>query len=540
MLAKKQDNKIIITFRYNPFMVSFIKSLDGRKYIPGTKQWTLPIANSALSLKRLAERGFAIDPELLEAVKADENSANEAEALAVMSDTDFPDTLPLYNYQRVGASFLYKIGSGILGDEPGAGKTLMSLAVVEKRKSRKVLVFCPAVLKHQWAGEVRKFLPGHKVIVIEGTQKKREELWKQEARFYICNYELLLRDFNSMNKDWDYIIADEATKISNPSAKQSRIIKKLKSQYRLAMSGTPIANFAQNVWNLVDFCQPGAFGDYWNFLTRYCLKNQFGGIYGYQNLDELRLKLKRYMIRRLKKDVLPELPERIEIDVPFVLSDEEKELQKKIKMEILYEINDMDINKLKMPQTLQFTIVKFGRLRQLADSLELLGGNKKSSKMETLKELLMQFNGTSQKILIFSEFSEMCKILYRELVSYNPVMIIGEVPNEKRQVILDEFNSNPASRICILSSAGQYGLNITSAEIVINYDLPFSLSKLEQRIGRAHRIGQKHNVMVYNLLGQATADMAIKKVIYRKSQLSGHLLGDIPITIEDVKEMLSE
>src|SRR3990167_1219305 len=118
-------------------------------------------------------------------------------------------------------------------------------------------------------------------------------------------------------------------------------------------------------------------------------------------------------------------------------------------------------------------------------------------------------------------------------------MIIGEVHNEQRQAILDEFNNNPESKICILSSAGQYGLNITTASVVVNYDLPFSLSKLEQRIGRAHRIGQKRNVMVYNLLGKGTADMAIKKIIHSKTALSGQILGDTPVTMENIREMLA-
>ena len=143
MIAKKQDNKIVVSFTYDPFLVSFIKSLDGRKYIPGAKHWTLPLANSYTSVKRLQERGFAVEPALWEAVKQEENSAKEVEALSVMPDTDFPSSLPLYNYQRVGASFLHKVGSGILGDEPGLGKTLMSLAVVEKGKGQKS--FCRAI-----------------------------------------------------------------------------------------------------------------------------------------------------------------------------------------------------------------------------------------------------------------------------------------------------------------------------------------------------------------------------------------------------------
>ena len=199
----------------------------------------------------------------------------------------------------------------------------------------------------------------------------------------------------------------------------------------------------------------------------------------------------------------------------------------------------MDISKLENPMTLQFTIVKFGRLRQLADSLELLGENKKSTKLEVLKEKLEEFKNTDQKILIFSEFAEMCKILNRELVIYNPQMIIGETSNKERQRIVEEFNTNPLNKVLILSSAGMYGLNLQAmASVIINYDLPFSLSKLEQRIGRAHRIGQKKNVMIYNLIGKGTADMAIKKIIYNKQKISDTVLGDIPLTMSDIRGML--
>jgi SNF2 family DNA or RNA helicase len=145
----------------------------------------------------------------------------------------------------------------------------------------------------------------------------------------------------------------------------------------------------------------------------------------------------------------------------------------------------------------------------------------------------------NNKIIIFSEFAEMCKILKRELEQYNPLMIIGETPDKERQTIVDKFNNISKYQILIMSSAGMYGLNLQSANIVINYDLPFSISRLEQRVGRAHRIGQKKNVMVYNLLGKGTADMAIRKIIHAKSKLSDTILSDTPITMQDLQSMLN-
>ena len=447
--------------------------------------------------------------------------------------------LPLFEFQKKGVEFLHQIGSGLLGDSPGVGKTLQVIALAEHTKAEKILVFCPAVLKHQWKNELKIFVPHRTSVVIEGTKKERAELWKKDVHYYLVNYELLLRDFADMNiREWCYIFADEATKISNARAKQSRMIKKIRAKRRIAMTGTPISNKAQDCWNLIDWTNPGVLGNYWSFISRYCLKNRFGGIYAYQNMQELRDRLQKYMIRRTKEEVLPDLPEKITTDVPFVLSEEEAVLQKKIKMEILFEIQATDINKLELPQTLQFTIVKFQRLRQLADSLELLGDNKKSTKLEVLKELLKEREEGNLKVLIFSEFAQMCKILKRELQEYDPVMIVGETPDKERQEIVDKFNTDPKHKVCILSSAGQFGLNLQVADTVINYDLPFSLAKLEQRIGRAHRLNQKNKVHVFNLLGEKTADMAIQKIIHAKRELSGQLLGDLPVSMEDLKQML--
>src|SRR3990167_7944825 len=185
MFVKSNSNKIEISFSYNAVLVSFVKSLDGRRYNPATKSWFIPLTGSHESLKRLASRGFDISPNVWAESRKDAEQAREAEALAIMPGTEFTTPLPLFPYQKVGAAFLWKIGSGLLGDQPGLGKTLMAIAVVEKAKATKVLVFCPAVLKEQWAKEIKRFLPGTEVVVIEGIASERAFRWRHEARFYI-------------------------------------------------------------------------------------------------------------------------------------------------------------------------------------------------------------------------------------------------------------------------------------------------------------------------------------------------------------------
>lgn len=535
MNVHQYKNKIEITFQYTPTLVSFVKSLDGREYNASRKSWFIPLAGSNDNIRRLADRGFNIDTDLWQSVKTDEETAKEAEAIAVMPDTEFVSSLPLYNYQRVGAAFLYKIGSGILGDQPGLGKTIMSLAVCEKARSERVLILCPAVLKYQWGNEIKKFLPEASVVVIDGSAAERIGLWREDHRFYIANYELLLRDLPAMaGREWDHVIADECTKISNPRAKTSKYIKKIPAKNKIAMSGTLISNKAEDVWNILDWVAPGCAGNFWNFMNTYCVRDRFGGISGYQNMAELKKKLGRYMIRRLKTDVLPELPDKIETDMPFVLSDEERVLQTKIKKELLFEIDKADISKIDKPMNLAYTIAKFQRLRMLADSLELLGDKKTSSKMDVLKEIMAEH--TDDKVIIFSEFAEMCKLLHRDIPG--SVMIIGDTSGPDRAKIVETFNKDEACKVLVMSSAGMFGLNLQAATVVINYDLPFSLAKVEQRIGRAHRMGQKRTVMVYNLIGKGTADMAIRTIIHAKAELSGQLLGDIPLTMSDIRAMI--
>lgn len=142
----------------------------------------------------------------------------------------------------------------------------------------------------------------------------------------------------------------------------------------------------------------------------------------------------------------------------------------------------------------------------------------------------------SRKIIIFSEFSEMCKILHREIP--NSLMIIGATPNEKRREIVEEFNTDPTKKVLVLSSASQYGLNLQVADTLIHYDQPWSLAKSLQRDGRAHRIGQKNKVQIINLLSRGTVDYYVKKVLHGKAELSNAVLGDAPITMTDITQML--
>ena len=539
-LSPSPDNKLIlIRFAYSPRLVDLVRGLRSRKFDAKNKVWTIPMANSADSVAQLREAHFEVDPAITSALNDTQRRESEAIRLSGQPDAEFASALPLKSYQRVGAAFLAAVGSGILADEVGLGKTLQSLAVCDSAQAKRVLILCPAILKEQWKSEITRWLGPVPVAVIAGTADQRKIKWQAPARFYVANYELLLRDFEYIDtRTWDYIIADEGTAIKNPKAKCTKLIKKLHATHRLVLTGTPVANDLQDLWSLVDFCQPGMCGSYWDFLNRYCIRDFWGKIYSYQNVDELKSILAKVMIRRRAEEVLRELPECITTEVPFTLSAPEAKLYNQIRKELLFEIDKMDISKINQPTTLQSTIVKMLRLQQCADSMELLGDKAVSTKVEVCRGILNEALADGRKAIVFTKFSSMATLLARDLVEFNPLVITGDVEQSKRQPIVDEFNNNPVNQILIMTSCGQFGLNLQAASVVVHFDQEFSISKMIQRTGRAHRMGQTKTVLEYSLLAKGTVDIMTRKILNDKRQVAHDVLGDPGITMADLRGIL--
>jgi len=513
-----QKNNIIIQFPYNKEIVKAVKTIPGRRFDFKNKLWICPMGAAEQTLKTLKPFNFEIDPAIQAKLATQKKIEKDLEKIKNQKDIKIKFKTPLFNYQKVGVAFMLKVKHCILGDEPGLGKTIQSITVCEENKAKKVLVLCPSSLKENWSEEV-KLWTNKKSVIITGTPKQREKQWTSNKNYYIANYELLLRDLETIQKiDWDYIIADEATRISNPKAKSSKAIKRIKAGTRIALTGTPINNKPDDLWNIADFIRPGELGSFWNFRDRYCILNHWGSVASYKNLNELRDKIKRIMIRRKKEDVLKDLPEKLYSDAFCSLNKAEQSYYNMIRDEITAEIMG---NKIKIENAL----VKMIRLKQLTSSLELLGGEG-SSKLETLKELLGDVVCNGNKAVIFTQFAKMSKILARELAGYNPLIISGEVPEKERQKIVHNFNEKDNNKIIIMTEAGAFGLNLQRANYVFHYDLSWSLSKMIQREDRTHRHGQKKNVTVYTLMARNTIDEYVRAVIYKKQKLSNFLLDN--------------
>lgn len=553
MKIKEKNNFISISFNYDAALVAIVGGMRSRKFSSKSKEWIIPKSNVSEVVETLEPLGFEIDEKIkklyikekhkkqkIQNILNFEFNKKEKEKLESLN-------LPLFNFQKIGTGFLCVAKSALLGDEPGLGKSIQSISCTYIKNAKKVLILCPGTLKLNWSEEIKKWFPNKKITVISGNKKEREKKWTEEdSNYIIINYELLIRDIKEIKKiKWDFIIADEATRIANPKAKQSKEIKKIKADYKIALTGTPLNNAIEDLWNIIDFCKPGLLGSFWQFTERYCVKDRWRKIISYKNLNELKSIVQSNMIRRKKIEVLNELPEKVYENIYIEMSQTEKEVYEAIKEEIQKDLEKYQIEKVLDDKYLSNIVVKMVRLKQATDSLELVSNHKISSKLESLKELLKDILHNESKTIIFTQFSQMADILKKELSQYNPLLISGKINNEERQQNVNDFQSNEKNKIMIMTEAGSYGLNMQKASYIIHYDLPWSISKMEQREGRAHRIGQKNSVIVFNLITLNSIDEYVYKVLMKKQKLSEDILGDkervrkVKISKKDINNILN-
>lgn len=531
MKVSKKNNKLIIQFEYSPYLVEVIRQLGDRKFDNREKHWIVPMSQLETVLKRLPALGFKIDSEVLEDYeklkiqrekleKIRNGEFNETE-ISLLNET----TLPLFSFQKEGASFLYAAKNALNGDQPGLGKTIQAIATLKMRKCKKILYFTFATLKATVKEEFDLRAPELKSIIIRGEKKQRDEKWSEDANVYIANYELLLRDLPEMQKiKWDAIIADEATRIANPKAKTTKMIKKLNATYKFPLSGTPLSNSVQDVWSIIDFCEPGSLGSYWQFVDKYCEKDVWGSIKSYKNLESLRKEIHPYCIRRLKKEVLSQLPPKLYENIYIDLSASERKMYNAIKQELTAELKTLGMTD---RGGLQNMITKMLRLKQVTNSLELISDSKESSKLEGLKELLQTICIDGNKVVIFTTFRKMALILMRELAEYKPLLIAGGVSEQERNENRDKFNSNTENKLIISTDAGTFGLNLQKkSKFVIHYDMPWSITKTTQREDRVHRIGQTGQVVIYRMIAKNTIDEYSLQVLSTKQATAEQVLGD--------------
>ncbi|MCF8011427.1 MAG: SNF2 helicase associated domain-containing protein [Clostridiales bacterium] len=460
----------------------------------------------------------------------------------------------LRNYQETGFKWLKTLAGygfgGILADDMGLGKTIQAIAfIVSEREKQKLpaLVIAPTSMVYNWQDEAQKFAPGLEVTVVAGTPRQRK-MQLQEARnaaLVITSYALIRRDIEMYQEfNFSCCFLDEAQHIKNPGALGAKTVKQIKAGTCFALTGTPLENNLTELWSIFDFIMPGYLFTRREFSKRYekpVVKEQ-----DQKALQKLQKQITPFILRRMKKDVLQELPPKFESKVPADLTTEQKKVyltylqQAKGEIEEAVASQGWEKSQIKILSALT-------RLRQVcchpATFLENYTGD--SGKLQNLKEIMQNAVESGHRILLFSQFTAMLGIIRQHLdkenISY--FYLDGSTKAEKRGEMVRSFNEGQRQAFLISLKAGGTGLNLTGADMVIHYDPWWNPAVEEQATDRAYRIGQKNSVQVINLVTRGTIEEKIYELQQKKKDMINSVIkpGETMLakmTEQEIRELL--
>lgn len=457
-----------------------------------------------------------------------------------VKDADFEEPASLSRqmrkYQKDGYKWLRTLEAwqfgGILADDMGLGKTLQVIAVIlaakEEGKEGTALVVTPASLVYNWDAEFEKFAPQLKVCLVTGNQEERQkkiEAYK-EADVLVTSYDLLKRDIALYDgKKFSYEIIDEAQYIKNHTTAAAKAVKIIESRIRYALTGTPIENRLSELWSIFDYLMPGFLYEYETFkreIETPIVKNN-----DEKALKRLQKMTGPFILRRLKEDVLKDLPEKLEEYRYVRLGSSQQKLYDGQVVHMKEQIarqNPEDFNKNKLQILAELT-----RLRQICCDPSLCFENYKgeTAKLEACLELIRSAMDGGHRILVFSQFTSMLEILQEKLSGLKiPFFTItGSTSKEKRLELVKSFNEGTVPVFLISLKAGGVGLNLTGADVVIHYDPWWNLAAQNQATDRAHRIGQTKKVTVYKLIAKQTIEEKIQKLQESKKNLADQVIN---------------
>lgn len=442
------------------------------------------------------------------------------------SDYTFLKTIP-YPYQKKGIEFSAFRKAAIIADEMGLGKTLQAITTALIKKEAfgftKTLIVCPASLKSQWEHEIAKFTD-ESALVISGTKEQRKDAYLQESAFFkITNYEALLRDITTVEA-WepDFVILDEAQRIKNFETKTHRAINRIPRIHSLVITGTPLENKLEDLYSIVQFSDPNLLTPLWAFAaTHYRVsREKKNKIVGYRNLDIIHDKLKPLLIRRTKQDVFDSLPEIMENTYYLNLHPKQEEMHQGFMSSLLKIVTKKYLTPMDI-RMLQKTLLC---LRMVCNSTFLIDKetnySPKLAELSDIFEEVIVENG--RKAVIFTEWTTMTYLIGNLLTKLGIgfVEFSGKVPVKKRQQLIDEFRDNPECMVFLSTDAGGVGLNLQHCDFLINVELPWNPARLNQRIGRIHRIGQTSKKLnVINLISRNSIEEKVLAGISMKQDL---------------------
>lgn len=456
----------------------------------------------------------------------------------------------LRKYQKVGVKWLKTMANsslgGILADDMGLGKTLQVLAFLNIEQNSKSIVIAPKSLLYNWSNEAKKFTPELKTCIINGNRKNRENLIKR-----YLDYDLLITSYGSIKNDIDlykdilftYIFIDEAQNIKNPMTLNANSVKELKSKCSFALTGTPMENRLLELWSIFDFIMPGYLFDMLKFKNTFELpiirdldKNKS---------EQLLNMIKPFILRRLKKEVLDELPEKTITNCVIEMSDEQKKLYmayyKDFKNELDLKLERGGFNNIEV-------LALIIRLRQICAHPKVFieSYNHSSCKIDMALEIINKSIASGQSVLLFSQFIKILYIMQKELenqgISYH--YLDGSLTAEERNMVIENFNSDGPSVFLISLKAGGTGLNLTKANVVIHFEPWWNPAVESQASDRVYRIGQKNPVQIYKLIAQGSIEEKIIELQNSKQNLSDEIIksGESflnTLTADEIKKLFS-
>ncbi|MBR5345302.1 MAG: DEAD/DEAH box helicase [Clostridia bacterium] len=448
----------------------------------------------------------------------------------IPGDAPLPAGLALRLYQQTGYRWLVTLDQlhmgGILADDMGLGKTVQFISLIRAVHEAGAcsLVVAPTSLTYNWMAEFQRFAPEIRTMVLTGTQPQREQTLRRllaagETDVLIVSYPLMRRDIDLLAEIPFRVVAlDEAQQIKNAGSAGAAAVRRLQAGSRFALTGTPLENHAGELWSLFDFILPGYLGPYADFMRKY----QDG-----QNADDLRRRLRPFLLRRVKGDVLSELPEKNEHVLTARMTQEQEQIYRAARLLL----NDRVDNVLREKGFGRGRIEVLAAITELREicchpALVMDGYTGASGKLAMLSDLLPGALAAGRRVLLFSQFTSMLKLIRRHLETdgIRCLYLDGDTPAERRLDLTERFNAGEGDVFLISLKAGGTGLNLTGADLVIHYDPWWNPAAEDQATDRAHRIGQTRQVEVIRLITHDTVEEQVAELGERKRKLFDRLI----------------
>lgn len=451
----------------------------------------------------------------------------------------------LRSYQKEGYAWMSRLahwGAGaLLADDMGLGKTVQTITILLSRAMQgPQLVVVPTSLVMNWKDEISRFAPGLNVLILNKPGENRKELIDNAGEYdiVVTTYGLLINEEETLaSRVWHTIVLDEAHTIKNRDTKMSKAAMSLKSEFRILLTGTPLQNHVSEIWNLMQFANPGVLGSFQEYTDRFLLPIERDHDKEKQKL--LKLIVSPFMLRRTKNDVLDELPEKTEITLKVDLSEEEWAFYDNIRQKALANMEDGQVSAVQ-------ALAEITRLRQAACNSRLVEKNikLKSSKLERFMELVDDLHEGGHRALVFSQFTSHLALVRERLdaegIKY--LYLDGATSAKDRMRLVEEFQHGDMEIFLISLKAGGLGLNLTAADYVVHLDPWWNPAIEEQASDRAYRIGQKKAVTVYRLIATGTIEERIIELHRTKKNMADALLegGDVSarMTREEIMDLL--